>query len=331
MSLLFALPAETPECVKFARYQVPAEGIKTPEFPNFTLKPDAVFENCDPVNVPWRFQQSEARFSALVKAYRRLGWKRQYQALTDCGSNAYVERGSESGRLRIRCNKCHLSTCPECSRERQFNLAGNLRVAMKAAKHRIRFMTLTMRQSDRPLFKQITRIQSCFRLLRKQRFFKKAVKNLVWVLEIKLSKKGLWNVHFHALIEGFYIDRGQLSAAWHKITGDSPIVDIRATNERAPVELTKYISKQYDEFMFRPGNEDKLDEFMAATHRRRTIGVIGRQWRDLKLTSVWSDPPDSPEESWLWVGRLQDIMDMAKDGDKDCREMLKYLLPRWKG
>lgn len=284
--------------------------------------------------VPWRHYRQPGRFRALMQAYQELHWTKKQDALACCGSEAYVERGTVSGRLRIRCKKCHLSTCPACSREKQANLASNLRYAMTQITpgQRIRFMTLTMKQSQRPLFQQIKRIQHCFRQLRRRPFFRKAAKQLVWVLEIKLGKKGFWNVHFHALLKGYYIDRGELSAAWMKITGDSPIVDIRSTNERAPVELTKYVSKQYDEAIFHQGNEDKLHEFLTATHRRRTIGVIGREWRDLRLTTRWQDPPDEPEEPFMYIGRLADIIAAGESGDIGCRNMIYCLLPKyWSG
>lgn len=319
----------------FSPRPIPGTLVPKSLVPESLVPESLVTESLVTEKVPWRFRsgKNDARnYLALRAAYRSMNWRRKYDALGECGARASVERSMLSGRLRIRCNRCQLSACPACSREKMHNFAANLRYAMQTARHRIRFMTLTMRQSDLPLYKQITRIQAHFRQLRKFKFFRHAVKNLVWTLEIKLGKKGLWNIHFHALWEGRFIRQADLAAAWLQITGDSEIVDVRATNERAPIELTKYISKSHDLAIFKPENSDKLHEYLLATHRRRTIGVIGRQWRDLRLTTKWKDPPgEEGEETWLFVGNLSDIINMAESGDMESREILRQVLPRWTG
>ena len=79
------------------------------------------------------------------------------------------------------------------------------------------------------------------------------VAGAVWSYEIKRGKaSGEWHPHLHmiALAESMP-DADQLSREWHKITGDSFIVDVRPINQADPVsgfmEVFKYAVKFSDQ------------------------------------------------------------------------------------
>ena len=274
----------------------------------------------------WRFLGIEKQANAVLAAYDRMGMRRRHDRLAECGSAAYVECCVEIGKYRVRSSKCGDPLCPACSRDKHNRIRSNVSVAIK--NHKVRFVTLTMKQTDRPLSDQINRLHKCFRLLRKRRFFRQSVKNMFWVQEIKLAKTGRWNVHIHFIYAGTFMRQSDLSASWLEITGDSHIVDIRLADQRAAVELSKYISKAYDLRIFQPGNESRLEEFVTCSHRRRMMGVIGKTWREMRLTSVWVDPPDGPELVWSFVSRLDDLIKDYLAGDLESIKILQAALPR---
>ncbi|MEE8608941.1 MAG: protein rep, partial [Nitrospiraceae bacterium] len=153
-------------------------------------------------------------------------WNRR-QAFIDCGSHAYVMRSVEDPeKHRIAGSCCHDRFCLPCAKGRAHTIAGN--VLEHIRKVEIRFLTLTIRTEQEPLIDQLGKLYKCFAALRRSALWKRKVDGGVAFVEVKWSTSGTrWHPHLHCLIQGRWFDKRRLSVLWHKITGDSYIVDIQ--------------------------------------------------------------------------------------------------------
>jgi hypothetical protein len=151
-----------------------------------------------------------------------------------------------------------------------------------------------------------------FRTLRATKFWKQRVKGGCAFIEVKYSvANGAWNVHLHAIVHGTYIPKHDLSATWHRITGDSYIVDIRSIEheEKIAQYVTKYVSKPFNNtFLALP---DYLDTVTICMVGRRLCLTFG-DWRGIKLT-------ESPNETdWISLGTFHSVVSRAAHGDREC-------------
>jgi hypothetical protein len=102
------------------------------------------------------------------------------------------------------------------------------------------------------------------------------VTGAVWSYEIKRgSGSGMWHPHLHMVVLAEHMDTenykagtlGALSAAWHNITGDSFMVDVRPIEQADPasgfVEVFKYAVKFSDQ-----SHADTLHAFLTLKGKR---------------------------------------------------------------
>ncbi len=271
----------------------------------------------------WRFFRCRNQRQAVHEALSELGYSRRLERYDFCGKKSWVEscKSPSSGKqiFRIRCKRCGDPFCPACSRERMRRVCRNLGSFMQAKRQRFRFVTLTLRQEHRGLVDQINDLQRAFRRLRQSKIWKRSIKNAVWCMEIKLAKSGLWNCHLHLIYCGQWIDQGKLSDAWRAASRGSYIVDVRAADARAPVELTKYMSKSYELGVFK--RPERLRELIQATESRKTFGVLGKEWRGLRLSSIWRDP-DQIDLPWEYVDTVDHLIDRLKERDRRAAEII---------
>jgi hypothetical protein len=267
--------------------------------------------------------------------FRHSGWQatrnRVWSALQDanvsdsrlnnfqlCGFNAWVyESVEEPGRYRIACDRCHDRFCLPCGQERSRTIAAN--VLDRLGNAPARFLTLTLAARDEPLADTVTRLYKCFARLRTRKLWQQSVTGGVAFLEVKRSRDARhWHVHLHALLQGKYLHNQALSAAWHQITGDSYVVDIRlvTSHDNATRYVAKYASKPLDPTTTR--DPAALTEAIVALTGRRLCLTFGT-WRGLSLT----DPPDP--EDWTPIGPLVNILERAAAGDDDARSILATL------
>jgi hypothetical protein len=220
--------------------------------------------------------------------FRHSGWatsrEKIARALRDAGTSlASQRRFAECGSKGIVCrdkndpdsyvvvaNYCRHRWCVPCGNARSAQLA---RVWQKYFENRsCRFITLTLKSDDSSLSDKLDRLYACYRRLQRGRLWKRCVEGSVAFLEVKLAKNsGAWHPHFHVIASGKYIPRQVLSDAWHEITGDSHIVDIRAVKDQR--EVGKYVTK----YATKPGFATYIDrprlmaEAIAALHGRRMM------------------------------------------------------------
>ena len=85
-------------------------------------------------------------------------------------------------------------------------------------------------------------------------------------------------MHLHVIAEGAYLPATELSAAWHKITGDSFVVDVRSlkSGKDAAYYVSKYVTKGTSVAVWH--NIDTAQEWVTATKGVRICSTYG-DWR----------------------------------------------------
>lgn len=230
----------------------------------------------------------------------------------NCGSGCYIDRNLETDKLRTVANYCHDRFCLPCATARA-RLAADV-VACHCAGRRVRFLTLTLKHQPLPLATTIDRLFRSFTALRHRQDWIAHVTGGVAFLEIKPALDGSgWHPHLHVLIEGDFWDQRDIARAWHEITGDSFIVDIRQVKS-AP-EVAAYVAK----YASKPGCKELYDhpaalaEAVIALKGRRLMTTFGA-WRALKLQ------PEKPADDGPWkrLGLLSTIVWKAQHGEPEA-------------
>jgi hypothetical protein len=233
-----------------------------------------------------------------------------------------LQKSVDGTELRMVCTRCKDRFCVACGVERSAAFAE--RVAQHLAGRVTRFVTLTLRASDTPLADQIDRLYRSFAALRRRAQVKGAFTGGAAFLECKIGEgSGLWHPHLHIITEGQYIDCRELSREWHKVTGDSSIVKIKAVPDNAAraAYVTKYVTKPADNSVF--AVQVMLDEFICAIGGRRLAMTFG-SWRGLKLDG---EPPE--DVKWISVGSPRGLMSDAARGDVNAIRLLEAAQRKW--
>lgn len=257
-------------------------------------------------------------YSRIVDAYRQLddidGTSRVAQLL-DCHTLAYFARHKETGKVKIISRKCGLRWCPPCQKAKQAYITHVVAEWLKMFKHP-KILTLTIKHQDDPLGEQISNLYKCFQNLKKRKFFKSRVTGGIWFFQIKRSKTdGLYHPHIHCLITGLFVPREQLSKLWLSITGDSPVVDIRAVKDpdTAVRHVARYASAPCDLSNL---STTEITDIIKSLHGRRIVGTWGLA-KSISLT------PKPTEEADVWesVGTFRTVIELA-DSDANAKQIL---------
>jgi hypothetical protein len=225
-----------------------------------------------------------------------------------CGKHAWVMRSKDDpDRYCISSDHCHDRFCLPCANGRSHTIARN--VLSLIGTKTVRFITLTLRAKSEPLDLALSRLNAAFSRLRTRKLWRRGVTGGVAFLEVKRSENAnRWHVHLHILAEGSYIDKTRLSRAWHEITGDSFIVDIRLVKDLdiAARYITKYASKPLDKTV--TSDLDRTIEALKALKGRRLCSTFGA-WQGEALTA-----PIDPQD-WEAVAPLADLLERKAAGD----------------
>ena len=254
----------------------------------------------------------DAALDGIVDAVDRLARFRS------CGHNGWVMRSIEDpDRYRVKCDKCRDRFCTPCSTERARLVASSVKTFSHGRE--LRFITLTLRKSERPLSEDIDRLYSGFVRLRRRRLWTKSQKGGIAFIEIKRRRgDDGWHVHLHAISEGHDICQNKLSVAWHEITGDSFIVHVRwcDSDGRAAFYAAKYAGKGIHGSCYH--DPDVLREAIIALKGRRLIAKWGG-WRDLSIES------DEEPGGWIAVDSLARLFRRKAAGDVVAGAILQSL------
>jgi len=142
----------------------------------------------------------------------------------------------------------------------------------------------------------------------------------VFFLEITLNRDThQWHPHLHVLFSGKYLPVELVRKHWHRITGDSFIVDVRAVANKdvAAAYVTKYVSKQIPSHVF--FDPDALDECIMALRGVRQFQTFGT-WKKFNLAA-----DDYIADEWENVGRLELFLARRSRGDLDADAVLRAI------
>ena len=241
---------------------------------------------------------------------------RRRGAFADCGNTTYVYRSADG--LELTRNCCHDRFCEACGRSRAAILQQAISGLLKD--HFCRFLTLTLRADGLPLTDMLDRLYRDFSTLRRRAWWRDHVTGGVAVVEVKVGQNsGQWHAHIHAFIEGGYLDVRELSEEWHKVTGDSYIVDLReiGSKDKLAGYVAKYVCKPADASLY--NDPDRLQELILALKGRRLFTTFGT-WRGMPLK-----PVVQPHDDWKPLGSLDSIVDRAAAGDQPAFQLLVAL------
>jgi hypothetical protein len=186
---------------------------------------------------------------------RKFGFVEEADKLKKCSANftALVCGNGHSFRPIVD-YRCHLPFCADCWETKSHReLSRTLPKVLQAIKDDpsliLAFNTLTLRsEKKRGLRGGCKQIKGNFKDLRRQKVWKNCVGGYGRI-ENTFSKKFGWHPHLHnLLLLKDYIPQKELSSAWHGITGNSMVVDIRTVKDLAAglVECIKYPFKPAD-------------------------------------------------------------------------------------
>lgn len=184
----------------------------------------------------------------------------------------YCEKCGHSERVMLRCGD---RTCPDCRKRDFFRLFRGYEHLFRS-KSRLRFLTLTLRNTSNLSLTSVDFLRNCFRKLLRSSSLSGRISGGMYGIEIVNKGKG-WNIHLHAIIEGQYLPQDELSREWRRITGGSYIVWV--TKFDRGVEGLRYILKYLLKSPCLSGQEDTYNAYMKGV---RMFSFFG-SWFPAKL------------------------------------------------
>lgn len=219
--------------------------------------------------------------------------------------------------VRVRATYCGDRWCVPCARTRARRRISEV---LSLVKHRsLRFVTLTLAHSERPLPDQIDHLYAAYRRLRRSPLWRCRVTAAIAFTEVARSKyDDRWHPHLHVLCTGRYLPHRALSDAWHAATGTSYIVHVQIVTDpqTATRYVVKYVSKPWSPLITR--TPALLQELMTALHGRRLM---------LK-TGDWPDVPPRPKPDstgWTTIIQLDQAVAAAQAGDPYYVSLLRRI------
>lgn len=210
---------------------------------------------------------------ALLDSQSGEGW-RIANKLSGCCRAPMILCDREETTLRLSERRCRSRCCPRCRRFRSREIQHRLIAACTKMDAR-RFLTLTLKSEDSPLRDQLKHLRKAFARLRRHRFWRSRVTGGVYCVEVTYNHdRRQWHPHLHAIIDGEYVPKGQLSDAWAEASEGSYIVDIRRVNSASSVAsyIAKYVGKSDDASLL---PDAVLLEWATSVHGLRLVHSFG--------------------------------------------------------
>jgi hypothetical protein len=236
----------------------------------------------------------------------------------ECGGGCQVYHSPSEQKLYVKADTCKNRFCQPCARARRGQIAENLR-SFAAGKH-LRLLTLTIAHHNQPLPDLMTRMWGSFKLLRRRPDWQAHVRGYAAFMELKWSERSQWwHVHLHILCEGSWWDSREISKAWHTVTADSFVIDIREVSSEEGINYTaKYASKPLS--LADIPQAQRVPAVQALHHRR--IWQVGGEWKgECKLLATKPLPADLQ-----YVASFASLLDTAKRGDQSALEILTRIV-----
>ena len=225
-----------------------------------------------------------------------------------CRRFAFFYQSTKTGHLRVQSSRCKLRWCPIC-RDVSRQIVSKAVDGWLCRQRFPKMLTFTLKHSDDELFLQVQRLYDSFRKIRTRAYFRQNVYGGVWFFQLKLNlQTNQWHPHIHCLVNGKFLKHSRLSELWHKITGDSFVVDVRPVKdlENASTEVARYATSPADITRM------TLEQSMAvydATQGRRICGT----WGDAK-GMVLKPTPQEDDGEWMKVADFM-FINIRRDYD----------------
>jgi len=232
--------------------------------------------------------------------------------LKTCRKFAFFYRHNESGKLRVQSSRCKLRWCPIC-RDVSRMIVTTAVDGWLQRQYFPKMLTFTLKHSDDDLFSQINRLYDSFKKIRQRAYFKQNVTGGVWFFQLKLNPQTeQWHPHIHCLVAGKFLKHSRLSELWHKITGDSFVVDVRPVKDldNASTEVARYATSPAD--LTKMSFEQAWNVF-DATEGKRICGT----WGNAKGMVLRPTPADDSDEwskiaDFTWIAIRKEYDAAAK-------------------
>jgi hypothetical protein len=254
--------------------------------------------------------EDSPRYRELVRTARRL---------THCCRAPAVCTNETGSAIRIVESRCRHRACPRCSARRARALTPRL-MNMVRTMDDPKFLTLTVRASNRPLKECIAHLRAAFTRLRASKFWRTHVRGGVGTLEAKIGQhSGHWHPHFHLIIDAKYMKLPSLRAAWKQASRDSEICCVKK------VYGIEGIARYLMGYVVKGSNAEKLPdwalpEWLEGMRSQRTLATFGSM-HGVKI----DDDEETLPACNTPVAQLVPIIDAARAGDEHARGMWEEL------
>ena len=192
---------------------------------------------------------------------------------------------------------CGHRLCPLCMRRRSAFLRDRiLHDFLPKMKHPVHIV-LTVENVEHIDKDYFSWLRNCFTKLRHRKVFEECSGGVYSIETSYNLEVGTWHVHLHVLADVPWIDQGDLSRVWERITG-SCVVWISAVGFRGSQTLAE-AAKEIAKYIVKPGefllDSDLVDEYLTAVRSMRLLQPFG------DLLDVKSE--EEPYRPECWCGR----------------------------
>ena len=263
----------------------------------------------------------ELEYEKTLEAYKLLAGGKScnhVHALQGCRTFAMLKRDLITGDVKVFGDSCRDRWCPMCAGQKAAYAKDQTEIYIKSLTAP-RFLTLTLRHNETDLKSQVTFLQQSFSKLRTRAYWKKNVTGGIWFLQVKRGKHSeLWHPHLHILLDGNYMEQGELSDLWEQVTFGSPVIDIRRVHDVDA--MSSYVSR----YTSRPAALKDMPladacEVIEALYRKRLAGTFGTA-KSITLTP----PKIEATGDWNLVGGYDDIVRKAETCPKAKAILVAY-------
>jgi hypothetical protein len=308
-------PSQTPNTVKRTR-------ITAGEMADLEGRGWSMPQPAHELETRWRHHHWQPTRSRIRRALLLAGTSyRNVEKFDACGAGARVFWSERDERYLTRASYCRSRHCQPCMKSKARLVAGNLRKRLaERPRGRYRFITATIVHTTRPLPDQIRHLLDSFKRLRNHVAWR-SQHGGAYFFECKVGQDGRWHPHLHIVSEGAFIRREQLADAWHEVTGDSRVIDIRSISDYENVchEVTKYVTKGTSRDVW--DDDERAAEWIIACKGTRACSTFGN-WRGLKLT-------EKPEPDWdaEYIATVVELVQRRAAGDRVAAAILTAIEP----
>lgn len=276
----------------------------------------------------WRFRGCAELRETLLKVAEWAGAStKAVNRFRLCGSMATVWRSESTGSLKVRANHCHNRWCPRCRVYVQNRTRRRIEKWLKTAnRSALKFVTLTLRPSSRPLSEHLAHLLKSFRRLRSSRFWRALSVRGMGIAETTRGATGRdWHLHLHLIIESPYMDARKLSDAWRTASGGSFIVSVKGVRrDQATEKLIEYLAGYMAK---EPPGVDATDaklvtEWVHALTAQHWVVAFGQAKRVEIPEKVDEERDPGP---WEYVAPLATLILAARGGHEIAIDLLQRL------